>query len=412
MERVILHLDFDSFFASCEQQANPLYQGKPLGVTAHNGRNCIIASSREAKKLGIQTASRAHEARKLCPSLILVPAHFTRYLEISKKFLRVCQYYSPFIEVFSIDELFMDVTATARLFGGVYPLIYRLKKQLAQEVGEVLTVSVGVSYNKLLAKMASGLEKPNGITQITPQNLDVLYKNSKLTSICGIGERIKFRLNTLGVYTLLDLRGLAFHKLLSEFGPAQAHFLRDVAYGIDTSCLNLYTQKPTVKSVGRQYCLPENEYNTRRILQNVYELYEELAIKLRRLEKKARTVWLGLYGSYTIAGQSTYTTYFDTSKEMFEAALRLIQKQQPEFETGYTRRIMVGVTQLADTAQNLFTYKNRLEAVWQAVDHINDRYGDHTIRNGFLLYADKLTTVPNGWLGDRYERTKLTEVGI
>src|SRR4051812_2109835 len=105
-KRIILHIDFDSFFASAEQQCNPLLRNKPIGVTATNGRTCIIASSREAKRLGIGTGTRSYDAFRICPSIKLVPADFWKYWEISKKFIRICNDFSPFIEVFSLDELF------------------------------------------------------------------------------------------------------------------------------------------------------------------------------------------------------------------------------------------------------------------------------------------------------------------
>src|SRR3990172_11261127 len=128
--RRVLHIDFDSFFASCEQQFNPLLRNKPLGVTATNGRTCIIASSREAKRLGIKTGARTYEALGICPTLNLAPANFVKYLEISKKFLKICQNFSPDVELFSIDEVFMDVTLTSHLFNGVYKMIEKIKKEI------------------------------------------------------------------------------------------------------------------------------------------------------------------------------------------------------------------------------------------------------------------------------------------
>src|SRR5476651_1188820 len=171
MQRIILHIDFDSFFASVEQQNNPLFQGKPLGVTATTGRSCIIAASREAKALGIRSPSRTYDAQKVCPSIIFTPAHFLAYWEVSKKFLHICKDFSPYVEVFSIDEVFMDVTLTAGLFGGVYPLITKLKQRLVTEVGPYITASFGISYNKLLAKLASGMQKPNGVVEIRQQDV-------------------------------------------------------------------------------------------------------------------------------------------------------------------------------------------------------------------------------------------------
>ncbi|MCL5072709.1 MAG: DNA polymerase IV, partial [Actinobacteria bacterium] len=157
---------FDSFFASCEQQFNPLFRNKPLGVIATNSRSCIVAASREAKRFGIKTGMRSFEAKKVYPSIIFVPASFVKYFEVSKIFLDICKDYSPYVELFSIDEVFIDVTKTEHLFGGTHEIIKIIKKRIKQEIGEYITASFGISYNKLLAKLASGLKKPNGLAEI------------------------------------------------------------------------------------------------------------------------------------------------------------------------------------------------------------------------------------------------------
>ncbi|MCL4417122.1 MAG: hypothetical protein M1268_02935 [Patescibacteria group bacterium] len=142
--KTILHIDFDSSFASCGQQYNPKLQKKPIGVTAVNGRTCIIASSREAKILGIKTGMRTFEAKKICPSVTFVPANFVRYWEVSKKFINICKDYSPLVEVFSIDELFIDATSTLHLFGGVYGIISKIKKRIKAEIGGYITAKIRI----------------------------------------------------------------------------------------------------------------------------------------------------------------------------------------------------------------------------------------------------------------------------
>ena len=216
--KIILHIDFDSFFASVEQQYRPEVRGKPMGVTAANSRTCIIASSREAKRLGIKTGARSWEAQKICSELVLVPADFNKYFEVSKKFLNICKDYSPFTELFSIDEVFMDVTLTVNLFGGISSLIRTMRQRIKDEIGEYVTASFGVSHNKLLAKLASGLNKPNGLTEIKYEDVIKIYKNARLTDICGIGERIKRRLTDIGINNLIQLRNASLELLVKEFG--------------------------------------------------------------------------------------------------------------------------------------------------------------------------------------------------
>ena len=406
-QRIILHIDFDSFFASVEQQSNSLLRGKPIGVTAQNGRNCIIAASREAKKLGIKSPSRVTDAKKICPTFQAVPADFVKYWEVSKKFINIAKDFSPYVEVFSIDEVFMDVTLTARLFGGTHALIEKLKTRLREEVGDYITVSVGISYNKLLAKLASGLRKPNGIMEVHPEDVPLLYRHLPVTEICGIGNGIAARLRQMGISTVFQLRLVPLPSLIAEFGTVEGKFLKNVGLGIDNRTVMPYTMITTVKSVGRNYCLPHNEYDHRRVLQNVYELCEEVALKLRRLNKATRTIGISLRGSVSTHGTHTFPHPMDTGREIFEACLFITGGTI----SGYVRQISIYASTLEDIntlPSPLFLKDRKQKKLTPVIDKLNDKFGHHTIRNGFLLYADKLTTVPNGWMADRYERLKLS----
>ncbi len=410
-EKIILHIDFDCFFASVEQQCNPHLRNKPIGVTAATSRSAIIAASREAKKYGVKGGSSSTLGLQQCPHLMLVPAHFVRYFEISKKFLTICKRYSPFIEVFSIDELFMDVTQTVTLFNGVDVLIQSLKDDIANEIGEYITVSMGVAYNKMLAKMASGLDKPNGVTKITKETVDDVYRKAELTDVCGIGIRIADRLQRMGVRNLLQLRTMPLATLTSEFGPHEANFLQSVAYAKDETEVVSFGKAPTTKSVGRNYCLARNEYDHTKILQNIFELCEEVTLKLRRLNKKARLVGMHLRGNTNTGIRKTIPFYFDTGKDMFEALFG--EKPLLPETLSYVRQISVWAASLEEASlvsRSLFDISGHKENVIKTIDSINERFGDHTVRNGFLLTAPKLTTVPNGFLADRWERLELSKL--
>lgn len=408
MSRVILHIDFDSFFASVAQQEMPRYRGKPIGITATNGRTCLIAASREAKRLGIKTPLRTFEALRICPDIVFAAADFRKYWEVSKQFIAICKDYSPLVEVFSIDELFLDITQTAHLFGGTPGVIARIKERIQHEIGPFITVSVGVSHNKLLAKLASGLKKPDGVFVIGEEDVLQVYQHIALTDMCGIGGRIQDRLLSMGISTPLKLQKAPLTSLIAEFGMVEGQLLKRMGMGVDDSPVLPFTHVEEAKSVGRNYCLPQNEYDQRRILQNIYELCEEVAIKLRKLHKKARTVGLSLRGSYDIHGRKTYPSSFDTGKELFEACLRLVDKGT--FQTGYTRQISIWTSNLIDSSSlslSLFPRDRKKRRVTEVIDALNDRFGDHTVRNGFLLYADKLTTMPNGYMADTFERRQL-----
>ncbi len=411
MQKQILHIDFDSYFASCEQQFNPSLRGKPVAVTAQNGRNCIIAASRQAKALGIKSPSTRWQALEIVPNLIFVSASFEKYWEITQKFLDICKDFSPFVELFSLDEVFMDITQTKDLFGGSFGIISRIRKRIRDQIGEYITVSVGMSYNKLLAKLGSGINKPNGFLEIDKKNKDEIYGKVKLTDFCGIGERIVLRLQKNGIHTPLDLRKAPLDLLITEFKDVEGHFLYNLGQGIDQSPIIPYYIEGETKSVGRNYCLPQNTYDKRLIFQNIYELCEEVSLKLRRLKKSAKTAFVFLSGSKSVHGQKTVSQYFDSGKDLFTLTLLILKENNFVLEqTDYIRRISVGASNLCDSSNItpcLFKENNKSERLLEVVDKINEKYGDHTIRNGFLLYSPKLKTVPNGYMADRLEREKL-----
>jgi DNA polymerase IV len=407
--KVILHIDFDSYFASCEQQFAPKLRGKPIGVTAANGRTAIIAASREAKKMGVKSPGRTFDALRIVPNIQFVPAHFEKYWEITQKFLDICKDYSPFVELFSLDEVFMDITQTENLFGGKYQLIDKIKTRIASEIGEYITVSVGISHNKLLAKLGSGMNKPNGLTEITPQNILEVYKKVKLTDFCGIGRRIEERLSRLRITTPMQLYNTPLEVLVREFKDAEGNFLYNLGQGVDESEVIPYYFPSETKSVGRSYCLPNNTYDQRLIMQNILELCEEIAIKLRKLNKKGRTVNLYLGGERSGHGRKTVQEYFNSGIQIFKLCEELMN--QWHF-SGMVRQISISVGNLTDDKNltpSLFEEDNKKEQVNKTIDNINEKFGDHTIRNGFLLYGPNLKTVPNGFMADRTERQELVK---
>lgn len=415
--KTILHIDFDSYFASCEQQFNSKLRGKPIGVTAQNGRTCIIAASREAKKMGIKSPSRTFDALRIVPNMIFVPAHFEKYWEVTQKFLDICKDFSPFVELFSLDEVFMDITATEGLFGGKYKLIDKIRQRIKDEIGEYITVSVGVSHNKLLAKLGSGIDKPNGLVEITKDNLSEIYSKVKLTDFCGIGRRIEARLNRLRIYTPLELYMTPLDILIREFKDIEGHFLYNLGQGKDEREVIPYYLSSETKSVGRSYCLPQNTYDQRLIMQNILELCEEISIKLRRLNKKGKTVHLYLGGEKSEHASKTVQQYFDNGGDIFKLCKELMigwgwNLTCPERSRRMVRQISISISNLEDDKNltpSLFDQDNKNEKISKVLDRINEKFGDHTIRNGFLLYGPNLKTVPNGFMADRVERNKLVE---
>lgn len=410
MDKHILCIDFDSFFASCEQHFNPNLRDKPIGVTATNGRTCVIAASREAKKCGVITGGRTFDARRVCPEIQFVPADFDRYLAITKKFIEIAHRFSPTVEVFSLDELFLDITSMMKITS-VHEVVAGIKLAIHEEIGKTITVSIGYSYNRLLAKLASGLDKPDGYFHITSENLDKIYADIELTDICGIGFRVARRLHLMDIHNLLQLRRASYLKLKLEFGPFWAHHLLDIAHGRDASLVTHFkADQDSPKSVSRNYCLARNEYDKKRVQENIYALCEELAKKLRRIGFAGQTVGLSLRGERSSSARHTVGRYINSGQDIYEVCLFL----QEEWRWGdeYVRQISIWVTNLLpERACPYSLFENRRRAVvTSAMDKINDKYGRIVVKNGFLTHASSLETKPNGFLADKVIRRELSNL--
>lgn len=404
-DRIVLHADFDSFFASCEQHFNPNLRGAPIGVTAANGRTCIIAASREAKRFGIKTGMRSWNAEKMCPEIVFVKADFERYLDVTKKFIQIASTYSPLVEVFSLDEVFIDITSVLHLHKSIDDFVFNFKKQIAQEISPTITVSVGASYNKLLAKLASNMNKPDGYAVIDRGNIDQVYKQTKLTDVCGIGQGYERRLNMLGIYTFEHLKNCPMHILKAEFGNIASQNLKRIGLAYDDSPVVSYLEEISAKSIGRNYCLPRNEYDQKKIKEIVFELCEEIAIKLRRIKKKCRTVGFYLSGEGKMGGRKTVNSHMNQGKDIFDICMYLYKDWK---WNGMVRQMGIWTSNLIDdvyTTPSLFE-NIKAESITRAVDRINDRFGHHVIRKGYVLKAPKLKTEPNGFFIDKYQRNE------
>src|SRR3989304_9219848 len=235
IERVILHVDLDNFFATAAQQANPGLRNKPVGIVKAKGRSCIIAASKEAKKYNVKTGSNICEAKKLCPSIILIPADFEKYEDITYRFIEICRRYSPICEVFSLDECFVDITDTEKLWGNAVSIALEIQERLATEIGDYLTCSVGISENKLLAKLASTQAKPDGIYYLDQKSIFEALDKADLTDVCGIGFRLYRRLISAGIGDFKTLRACSLNFLYKNFGPFWSEHLYNLARGIDNS---------------------------------------------------------------------------------------------------------------------------------------------------------------------------------
>ena len=197
MTRTILHIDMNSYFATVEQQANPLLRGKPIAVSGRpNIQSVVATASYEAKKYGVKSGMNTWEAKKLCPFLIFIPGDPNKYIDITGRLIKIFKSYTPLVEIFSIDEVFLDLShASSR----AQEIALEIKVRIRREIGDKMTCSIGVASNKFLAKLASEKKKPDGLTIVTPETLDEILLSSKLDDFCGIGRRILARLSDIRI---------------------------------------------------------------------------------------------------------------------------------------------------------------------------------------------------------------------
>ena len=231
-ERIILHLDMDAFFASVEQRDNPWLRGKPVFVCGNrHSRTVVATASYEARAFGVKTGMPIQEALALCPSAILVEDHPAKYADTFRQVAQMMERYSPELEVMSIDEAFLDLTMTADRFGGPLLIACALQRDVKTHLG--LSCSIGIGPNKLIAKLASSREKPNGITQIQSQDIDAVFADLPIGALCGIGQTFQAALHAQGITTCGELAQLAPAELIAQFGYCAGLHLSRLARGVD-----------------------------------------------------------------------------------------------------------------------------------------------------------------------------------
>jgi DNA polymerase IV len=417
MQSIIAHIDMNSYFASCEQQDNHLWRGKPLGVCEHLG-GIIIAPSIEAKRWGIKTGMPVWEARKLFPKIILVKTNPDRYRGYTKKFLRIFADYTDQLEKYSIDEAFLDLTKACNIrmpqvvsntassplttqyvlinpWQEAVRIIQEIKIRIKMEVGDWLTCSAGVSYSKLVAKIASDLQKPNGLVVVKPQDKMGLYQRLKLTDIPGIGQRMEARLNRLGIFTLIDLRDYPLSKLVASFG-VHGHHLYSMGQ-LEGSWKEVFEPQPEMaKSIGHMYTIPI-EYRKQNVWQVVlYKLCEMVATRLRASKLEGNTVTVFVYNiqGIRLGGRKKFNYYLRDGREMFKIAKTILANcgTGDIVLAGQSYMVSASISGLINfiPQTSLFPKVKNQANLLEAMDKINHKYTASTIAHLPAFLAKEL----------------------
>ncbi|MDO4442228.1 MAG: DNA polymerase IV [Moraxella sp.] len=313
--RKIIHLDMDAFFASVEQRDNPDYRGQPLIVGGDpNGRGVVAAASYEVRQFGVRSAMSCYEAKKRCPHAIFVRPRFDVYRAVSSQIKTIMLKLTELVEPLSLDEAYLDVTGRPYCNGSATLMANWLRSEIYRQTG--LTSSAGVSFNKMLAKIASDLNKPNGIAVITPDMADDFISTLSIERFHGIGKASAKRLHEAGVFTGQDLRNLPLLQLVEMFGNKRGQFYHNIAHGRDDREVKAQRVR---KSIGTEITFGENTTSDTLILQKISEQNNEAWQDLTARQMRAYTVTLKLkYSDFSqiTRSHSVKSPFKDTNQVM------------------------------------------------------------------------------------------------
>lgn len=433
-QKRILHIDMNSYFATVEQQANPKLRGKPVAVLGSKAkRTIIVASSIEAKRFGVKTGFNLPEALELCPEIVVIHGEPRKYSDVTRRFIKIFEDYTDKVEIFSIDEAFLDVTETAHLFEpksslrknemlsfrhcesdlsgaaisiplekldrhasardddllGAIEIAKVIKKRIRSEIGSWISCSVGIGPNKFLAKTGSDLEKPDGLVIINNSNKDEILLSLPLKDFCGIGRRIERRLAMMGIKTTKELRKCPVVILKKEFGICTAQKLKSMAHGIDSFPVISWRDQPPAKSFSCSRTLNRDVVSRTEIKNQIQFLFEKVAKKLRDDGYFAREISLWIrFKDFGGTGKSMRIGHFSCDgTELYKLSLTILDKldlRQPVRAIG----VCASMVQLKNNVPlSLLPEDVENEKIVSVIDKVNNRYGEDVIRRANL--ADK-----------------------
>jgi DNA polymerase-4 len=386
--RVILHLDMNAFFASVEQQTDPALRGKPIAVIG-TGRTVVTTASYEARAFGVKTGMNTWQARQVCPQITFVVGDNRKYTDTSTRIVAMMRDYTPLVEVFSIDEAFLDVTASLSLFGSAERIAYLLKARIRHEFG--LTCSIGIAPNKLLAKLASEMQKPDGLTIIAPELVDAVLERMPVKELCGIGAQVARQLADFGIFTCGQLGRFPVATLTRRFG-INGERLSRMGRGIDPSPVIPPEEEAAVKSVGHSMTLAHDVTGREALRKYLLQLAEMVGRRARRYGVSGKTVHLTLrYDDFTTVGrQQTRSVPTNQSAALYRDALAILDSLALDRPV---RLLGVRITNLVHHGNQvpLFEQERRAVLATAAMDEANRRFGAFAV-----TYASVVETEEKG----------------
>lgn len=379
--RTILHADLDAFYASVEVLDNPALRGKPVIVGGDpNARGVVSAASYEARAFGVHSAMPLRTAQRLCPQGVFLPGRFDRYHELSRQVMAIFASYTPLVEPISLDEAFLDVTGSRAALGDGETIGRAIKQRVLDEAG--LVVSVGVATNKLCAKVASDLRKPDALVVVPRGGEAGFLAPLPVNRLWGVGPQARQALSDYGVTTIGQLAALPEGTLRRRFGTHGAE-LRLRAQGIDPSPV-VPTHAP--KSVGHELTFDHDVFDPRRLETTLLDLAESVASRLRRHDLAAGAVQLKLRyeGFDTITRQAPLGREVRESEPLYEMGVALLRKALTPDRA--VRLIGLTAIHLSSTQQlTLFDAPDRTDRITESIDAVRKRFGEEAITRARLV---------------------------
>ncbi|MFC5653424.1 DNA polymerase IV [Paenibacillus solisilvae] len=397
--RVIIHLDMNAFYCSVHEAEEPhLYKGKPTAVagSVELRKGIIVTSSYAARQRGVKTGMTVRQGLQLCPDLILIQPDFELYRKYSKGFMSVAKQYSPLIEATSIDECYLDITGSS-IFGEPLEIAHAIQDRVQSEWG--LPCSIGIAPNKLLAKMASDLKKPNGFTVLRIRDVPHLLWNKPCDSLFGIGRKTAEKLLKLNIRTIGQLAGTDEAMLVKQFGVIGS-WMKAAAHGIDHS--PVHADRERNKSIGHTTTLPKNVTDREEVHRVLLNLADQTGRRMRRQKMVASTIQIVIRkpDMTTINRSSTLGRPTDSASEIHREACKLFDKHWREGEP--VRLLGVTLQNLslqAETAVQLdmFNYEEepKKAALTKTMDMLRDKFGEDAVLTAGMLGDDPSALIRN-----------------
>lgn len=374
----ILHLDLNSCFATIEQQANPRLRGRPVAVAAYATQSgCILAASIEAKRYGVKTGMRVKEGKILCPGLLVLSPDPWKYRNVHLALRKLIRSYTSDFMPKSIDEFVLNLEGYPAFRRGIWEVGREIKERIRSEIGEWLTVSVGISTNRFLAKTAASLQKPDGLDEINAQNYLDVYSRLKLTDLCGIKTRNAARLNSVGIYSLLDFYQAPVWKLKAAFSSVNGRWwwMRLRGYEIDGVSFGR-------RSYGNSFALPKALSSPQELSPILTKLVEKTGSRLRAAGYKAKGVHLAVFfrdGGFWHKGNLVSKALFD-SREIYKETLRLLLICPYKKPVRNLAVSCFALTKENQTQLGLFEDTLKRQKLIKVIDKINNRWGNFVLK--------------------------------